>query len=144
MKQDEERVDARLCNTQMRFLTLRTKGRLGNGSTGTANWEFASREASNEVVELRKCASSLQIPPENDMNIDDMDRSSEADMPLSDMQAGGEESHITDEWVECVQCSKWRVLPRGLSAATLQDDWNCSNGDTCIYRQRKDTSNTLF
>jgi hypothetical protein len=73
------------------------------------------------------------------MNIADKDRSSDAEMPpgatlppMSDMQDGGEESQITEEWMECVKCSKWRVLPRGLSAVTLlvQDDWNCSDGET--------------
>jgi hypothetical protein len=34
----------------------------------------------------------------------------------------------TDEWVECVACSKWRVLPRGVDATTLPDDWICSSG----------------
>ncbi len=137
MKQDEERVDARLCNTQMRFLTLRTKGRLGNGSTATANWELALREASNVEVELRKSGYFLQNPTEPEMIIADMVLSSDAEMtpvgtlpPMSDIQDVGEESQTKDEWVECVKCSKWRLLPRGLSAATLQDEWNCSDGDT--------------
>ncbi len=33
-------------------------------------------------------------------------------------------------WVECVLCSKWRILPRGVKPTTLPDDWNCSAGAT--------------
>jgi hypothetical protein len=31
-------------------------------------------------------------------------------------------------WVECVLCSKWRILPRGVEPTTLPDDWDCSAG----------------
>jgi hypothetical protein len=33
-------------------------------------------------------------------------------------------------WVEYVYvaCLKWRVLPRGVDATSLHDDWTCSSG----------------
>ena len=69
MKQDEDKLDESFCNTQMRFFTLRNKGRLGVGKQATLNWQFATRDASNVEVEVNKFGNIHLSPSENDMNI---------------------------------------------------------------------------
>ncbi len=36
--------------------------------------------------------------------------------------------HENEEWVECVSCAKWRIVPRGVDPKTLKEDWKCSDG----------------
>ena len=137
MKQHADTVDASYCNTQMRFLTLRKKGRLGIGRKATANWQFAMREASNVDDEVNKYGITHQSTSETDVNMADMYRSSDGPdlneqthLTESQLEEAVEESENTDQWVECVKCSKWRILPRGMSTETLPDDWTCSSGGT--------------
>ncbi len=137
MKQHEETVDVSYCNTQMPFFTLRKKGRLGVGKTATANWKFVTRDASNIVVELNNVDSIHQSPSDSDVNIADLYGLSDIEntpaltlSPEPEMPEGVEEPKNTDEWVECVKCSKWRLLPRGISAPNnAHDNWTCSSGE---------------
>jgi len=38
-----------------------------------------------------------------------------------------DESEGVDEWVECTKCGKWRKLPASIAAASLPDEWYCTN-----------------
>jgi len=40
------------------------------------------------------------------------------------MDRGGQ---VVDEWVECTKCGKWRKLPASIAAASLPDEWYCTN-----------------
>ena len=51
-----------------------------------------------------------------------------ASQPQKENQGSSQDKGDCVAWVECVKCSKWRVLPRGVDATTLHDDWTCSNG----------------
>ena len=48
--------------------------------------------------------------------------------PQKENQGSSQDKGDCVEWVECVKCSKWRVVPRGVDATSLPDDWTCSNG----------------
>ena len=40
------------------------------------------------------------------------------------------------EWAQCSQCEKWRLLPKGVAAASLPDAWTCgSMGVSCTKPQ---------
>ncbi len=120
MKQDQETGDARFQRTQMRFIALRKKGILGQGQTGSNNWEFAISEAPQLHEDMDRTVVNHQPAVEHPQALQ-----ISTEPPVQEVS---EESQITDEWVECVNCSKWRVLPRGINAATLRDDWTCSSG----------------
>jgi hypothetical protein len=93
--------ETKLENTQLRFVALNKKGRLG--AAGKPNWEWAHS---------------------------DIDRRQEVQAETTESQKH-EETTLQPgnvEWVECVLCSKWRILPRSVEANTLPDDWNCSAG----------------
>ncbi len=51
-----------------------------------------------------------------------------ASQPLQEDQGSSQDEGDFVAWVECVKCSKWRVLPRGVDATTLHDDWTCNSG----------------
>ncbi len=51
-----------------------------------------------------------------------------ASQPQDENQGSSQDKGDYVAWVECVTCSKWRVLPRGVDATTLHDDWTCSSG----------------
>ncbi len=36
--------------------------------------------------------------------------------------------HENVQWVKCVSCAKWRIVPRGVEPNTLKHDWKCSDG----------------
>ena len=45
-----------------------------------------------------------------------------AESQMTDLQ-------MPDEWVECVLCTKWRLLPPGMKAESLSlTHWNCIDG----------------
>ncbi len=49
---------------------------------------------------------------------------------VADLQDGAQELQTMDEWVECVLCTKWRRLPRGMLADTLSlTHWNRIDGE---------------
>jgi hypothetical protein len=103
IKNEQEQLETKFANTQLRFVALHKKGRLG--VAGTPNWEWAQSEVDRRLEVLAETSQS-QIPQEPTLQQDNV------------------------EWVKCVLCSKWRILPRGVEPTSLPEDWSCSAGAT--------------
>lgn len=115
MKEKQDIHDTKLANTQVRYASLKQKGKLG--LTGSTNWQWVNSEL-----------------PETPTGLVDKPSTITQETGTDNVGVGEEsESHVdaltdTDSWVECVSCSKWRILPRGVDPTSLPADWTCSSG----------------
>jgi len=60
-------------------------------------------------------------------NSDDEESEETEDDRLESEDELEDESEGVDEWVECTKCGKWRKLPASIAAASLPDEWYCTN-----------------
>jgi hypothetical protein len=119
IKQTQATLDRDFHNTQVQYLLLRKKGKLGQ--VGTKNTESTS-------IEVPKC---VQVEAEVEIQQSPLLEIAMVEIEeVADIQDGAQELKTTDEWVECVLCTKWRRLPRGMLADTLSlTHWNCIDGE---------------
>jgi hypothetical protein len=114
------------CVQQLRYAALKQKGKLG--LTGRTNWQRANNELPETPTVLaetpnNKPSTLTQKTSEDTLGVQELYSSQSME---SDSNVGAFTD--TDAWVECVTCSKWRLLPRGVDATSLPDDWTCSSG----------------
>jgi hypothetical protein len=119
IKQTQARIDRDVHNTQIQYLLLRKKGKLGQVVTKTT-------EPSS--IEVPKCVQ-VEVEVENHQSTL-LEIAMLELQEVADIEDGAQELQTTDEWVECVLCTKWRRLPRGMLADTLSlTHWNCMDGE---------------
>ncbi len=122
---------------------LKKAGRLGPLPTAAY---YASMEDKNDLSRLpimrqtrKRLQHTVHVPASIQVVLEDMPQTFLEEIrvestsvpplqPPEDNQESSTDKEDCVAWVECVQCSKWRVLPRGVVATTLHDDWTCSNG----------------
>ncbi|KAG9132776.1 hypothetical protein Leryth_014062 [Lithospermum erythrorhizon] len=78
--------------------------------------KHGSRKSGNKSEPVLSQGGSLadNVPPSNGL------------MSRTEPAPGTSSVVITEDWVECVHCQTWRLLPPGISAAQLPDKWMCS------------------
>jgi hypothetical protein len=122
MKEKQDIHDTKLSNTQLRYAALKQKGKLS--LTGRTKWQWANNELPETPKVLADQPSTLtEKTCEDNVGVQEVLASQCME---SDSNVGAFTD--TDAWVECVTCSKWRLLPRGVDATSLPADWTCSSG----------------
>jgi hypothetical protein len=126
IKCQKEILDMKLSNTQARFRQLAKKGRLGQA--GAVNWQWATSEAHN-LRAVQAVSEVFDEPSGNALSgTADLSPLVQGANLIAEIQDVDHEPQRTDEWVECVECSRWRRLPLEIKANTLPDDWKCIDG----------------
>jgi hypothetical protein len=131
IKKRNETSDTQYSDTQLRFRQLSKKGNLGKA--GKINWQWATKDIPTTIDvpgSFNQCVTTNINDPPLQETLNDDCSTSDSSVPFLSHGDNriAELAEITDEWVECVQCSKWRRLPLGMKADTLLLDWTCSSG----------------
>lgn len=78
--------------------------------------EFKRREAASATAEKRRAAQQAAAARRKDVS----EAAAAADAAMAALAKPA-------EWAQCSACEKWRVLPEGISSATLSDAWTCAD-----------------
>jgi hypothetical protein len=111
---------------------LKKAGRLGPIPTAAY---YAAMEDKNDLSRLpimkqtrkRLLQTARVLPTVESIAADPLSTVEEYQV-LEQIIVGDENMDECVEWVECVACSKWRIVPRGVVATSLPGDWTCSSG----------------
>jgi hypothetical protein len=116
MKVKQEIQDTKFANTQLRYGGVKKNGRLGEA--GKPNWEWANSEISQRIEVL----ADKPVTPQEEIQVCEeivgiVDWGTSVTTHTK-TQDGLSLQQNKEAWVECVMCSKWRIIPRGVEAPT--------------------------